>query len=106
VTRASTARLQSRSFLSADAELKTRFEREAKAIAALAHPHICTLYDVGHQAGTDYLVLEYLEGETLAARLQRGPLTLDETTSGIRENKPRMWQLFQRPGGLGGAVSA
>jgi eukaryotic-like serine/threonine-protein kinase len=64
---------------SADPELKTRFEREAKAIAALAHPHICTLHDVGHQGGTDYLVLEHLEGETLATRLQRGPMTLDET---------------------------
>ena len=47
---------------SADPELKARFEREAKAIAALTHPHICTLYDVGHQDGTDYLVMEYLEG--------------------------------------------
>jgi serine/threonine protein kinase len=52
---------------SADRELKARFEREAKAIAALQHPHICTLHDVGHQDGTDYLVLEYLEGETRAA---------------------------------------
>jgi len=63
---------------SADPELKVRFEREARAIAGLAHPHICTLYDVGQDAGTDYLVLEYLEGETLATRLQRGPLALDE----------------------------
>jgi serine/threonine protein kinase len=46
---------------SADAELKARFEREAKAIAALTHPHIGTLYDVGHQGETDYLVMEYLE---------------------------------------------
>ena len=59
---------------SADPDLKMRFAREAKAIGALTHPHICTLYDVGHQDGTDYLVMEYLEGETLAARLQRGPL--------------------------------
>jgi Tol biopolymer transport system component len=63
---------------SADPELRARFEREAKAIAALQHPHICTLYDVGHQGGTDYLVLEYLEGETLAQRLERGPFKLDE----------------------------
>ena len=62
---------------SADFELKARFEREAKAIAALTHPHICTLYDVGHQDGTDYLVMEYLEGQTLADRLERGPLSLD-----------------------------
>jgi serine/threonine protein kinase len=63
---------------SADPELKARFEREAKAIAALTHPHICTLYDIGHQDGTDYLVMEYLEGETLAARVARGPIKIDE----------------------------
>jgi serine/threonine-protein kinase len=63
---------------SADPELKARFEREAKAIAALTHPHICTLYDVGHQDGTDYLVMEYLEGETLAQRLERGSIKIDE----------------------------
>jgi serine/threonine protein kinase len=62
---------------SAHPELKARFDREAKAIAALTHPHICTLYDVGHQDGTDYLVMEYLEGQTLADRLERGPLNLD-----------------------------
>jgi len=63
---------------SADPELKARFEREAKAIAALTHPHICTLYDVGHQDGTDYLVMEYLGGETLAARITRGALGVSE----------------------------
>jgi serine/threonine-protein kinase len=62
----------------ADAELEARFQREAKAIAALAHPHICRLYDVGREDGTDYLVLEYLEGETLAQRLRRGPIKIDE----------------------------
>jgi len=62
---------------SADPGLKARFTREAQAIAALTHPHICTLYDVGHDERTDYLVMEYLDGETLAARLSRGPLTLD-----------------------------
>src|SRR2546425_8062100 len=61
---------------STDPELRQRFEREAKAIATLAHPHICTLFDVGHEDGTDYLVMEYLEGETLADRLQRGALPL------------------------------
>ena len=54
------------------------FGREAKAIAALAHPHICTLFDIGHEAGTDYLVMQYLEGETLAARLTRGALPLEQ----------------------------
>jgi len=53
-----------------------RFEREARTIASLNHPHICTLYDVGREDGVDHLVMEYLEGETLAARLARGPLPL------------------------------
>src|ERR1700730_4586529 len=55
------------------AELRERFEREAKAIYSLNHPHICTLYDVGHQDGIGYLVMEYVEGETLTARLAKGP---------------------------------
>jgi len=63
---------------SANPDLKARFEREAKAIAGLQHPHICTLYDVGHEDSIDYLVLEYLEGETLADRLARGPLKPEE----------------------------
>jgi len=60
--------------LSSDIEAKQRFEREARAISSLNHPNICTLYDVGHQEGTDFLVLEFLEGETLASRLVKGPL--------------------------------
>jgi eukaryotic-like serine/threonine-protein kinase len=64
--------------LSDRAELRERFEREARTIANLNHPHICTLYDVGHQNGTDYLVMEFLEGETLAERLKKGPLPLDQ----------------------------
>ena len=63
---------------STDSDLKARFEREAKAIAALTHSHICTLYDVGHQDGTDFLVMEYLEGETLAARIARQLLSIDD----------------------------
>ncbi len=63
---------------SADPERRARFDREARAIAALQHPHICALHDVGHQDGTDYLVLELLDGETLADRVRRGPLPLDE----------------------------
>ncbi len=59
----------------ADQSFRERFEREAKAIAAFNHPHICTLHDVGEDAGTSFLVMEHLEGETLAARIARGPLT-------------------------------
>ncbi len=55
-------------------EAKQRFDREARAISSLNHPNICTLYDVGHQDGTDYLVMEFLEGETLASRLAKGAL--------------------------------
>ena len=66
------------SHLSANADLKERFEREARAVSSLNHPHICTLHDVGHQDGVDFLVMEYLEGETLADRLKKGPLDLEE----------------------------
>ena len=59
-------------------ERKARFEREAKAISQLNHPHICTLYDVGEQDGIDFIVMEYIEGETLAERLKKGALKLDE----------------------------
>src|SRR6202795_1726415 len=55
--------------LAGRAVLRERFEREAKTIASLNHPHICTLHDTGHQDGIDFLVMEYLEGETLAQRL-------------------------------------
>jgi serine/threonine protein kinase len=60
------------------AELRERFDREAKTIASLNHPHICTLFDTGHQGDVDFLVMEYIEGETLAQRLQKGPLPLDQ----------------------------
>jgi eukaryotic-like serine/threonine-protein kinase len=63
---------------SSDPVHKQRFEREAKAISSLNHPHICTLHDVGHQDGIDYLVMECLEGETLAKRLEKGPLPLEQ----------------------------
>jgi len=59
-------------------ELRERFEREARTIASLNHPHICTLHDIGRQDGTDFLVMEYLEGETLAQRLVKGPLPLEQ----------------------------
>ena len=59
-------------------DLRERFEREARTIAGLNHPHICTLYDIGHQDGIDFLVMEYLEGETLAMRLMKGALPVEQ----------------------------
>jgi Tol biopolymer transport system component len=64
--------------LSSDAARRQRFEREARAVAGLNHPHICVLHDIGTQGGIDFLVLEYLEGETLAQRLGRGALPTQE----------------------------
>ncbi|HYT31120.1 MAG TPA: serine/threonine-protein kinase, partial [Thermoanaerobaculia bacterium] len=64
--------------LSANEEVRQRFDREAKTISSLSHPHICALHDVGHQDGTDYLVMEFLEGESLADRLVRGPLPTEQ----------------------------
>jgi eukaryotic-like serine/threonine-protein kinase len=66
------------SHVSGDPALRERFEREARTIAALNHPHICTLYDVGREGGTDFLVLDYLEGQTLADRLIKGALPLEQ----------------------------
>src|SRR5580704_2329179 len=66
------------SHLSSSPELKQRMEREAKAISALQHANICTLHDIGSQDGTDFLVMEYLEGQTLAERLAKGALPLDQ----------------------------
>jgi eukaryotic-like serine/threonine-protein kinase len=62
------------SHLSDNSDAKQRFDREARAISSLNHPNICTLHDVGHQSGIDFLVMEFLEGETLAERLAKGPL--------------------------------
>ncbi len=59
-------------------ELQERFEREARTIASLNHPHICTLHDIGQQDGIDFLVMEYLEGETLAQRLVKGSLPIQQ----------------------------
>jgi serine/threonine protein kinase len=58
-------------------EVRQRFEREAHTVSALNHPHICTLYDIGAEDDTDYMVMEYIEGETLASRLKKGPLPFD-----------------------------
>ena len=64
--------------VASDPERKQRFEREAKTVAALSHPHICRVFDVGRKGETDFLVMEYLEGETLAERLRKGALPLDQ----------------------------
>ena len=66
------------SHLSSSPELKQRMERQARAISSLNHPHICHLYDIGSQDGTDYLVMEFLEGETLAERIRKGAVPLNE----------------------------
>jgi eukaryotic-like serine/threonine-protein kinase len=64
--------------LSQNPEVRERFEREARAISSLNHPHICTLYDIGREGDADYFVMELLEGESLSTRLERGPMKLDE----------------------------
>jgi eukaryotic-like serine/threonine-protein kinase len=72
------------SHLSDDPDLKARFEREARAISSLSHPHICALYDVGSADGLEYLVMELLEGQTLADRLEKGALLTEQVLrSGI-----------------------
>jgi serine/threonine protein kinase/Tol biopolymer transport system component len=65
--------------LSSDPALRQRLEREAKAVSKLSHPHICTLHDIGHQDGVDFLVMELVEGETLEHRLIKGPLPAEQT---------------------------
>jgi eukaryotic-like serine/threonine-protein kinase len=66
--------------MASNQEARVRFDREAKALSSLQHPNICTVYDIGSQDGIDFLVMEYLEGETLQDRLVRGPLPLDLLT--------------------------
>src|SRR6185295_3021966 len=67
--------------LSNKPQLRDRFEREARAVSSLNHPHICTLYDLGSRDGVDYVVMEYIEGETLAHRIEKGPLPPDRVLS-------------------------
>ena len=69
------------SAFSDDPTLRQRLEREARAVSALDHPNICALYDIGNENGLDFIVMQHLTGETLAARLARGPLTLDEVST-------------------------
>jgi eukaryotic-like serine/threonine-protein kinase len=70
---------------SSSPELRERFEREARAISSLNHARICTLHDVGHQDGVDFLVMEYLEGESLAEKLRKGALPLRDTLTSARK---------------------
>src|SRR3979490_2139387 len=71
--------------LAADPQFRERFDREARTISQLDHPHICTLYDVGDQDGQAFLVMQHLEGETLEHRLKKGALTINEAlTSAIQ----------------------
>src|SRR5512139_2281531 len=67
--------------LSSNPEVRARFEREAKTVSGLNHPHICVLHDVGRDGEVDYLVMELVDGETLATRLAKGPLPVSETVS-------------------------
>src|SRR5215510_8129975 len=67
--------------VSSNLERRQRFDREARAISSLSHPHICALYDLGQQDGIDYLVMEYIEGESLADRLKKGALPLNQALS-------------------------
>ena len=64
--------------LSGNPEYRQRFEREARTVAALSHPHICPVYDIGAHEGLDYLVMEYLEGDNLASRIAKGALPIEE----------------------------
>jgi serine/threonine protein kinase len=75
--------------LSLDPELRRRFEREAKTISQLSHPHICALYDVGREGDVDYLVMEFLQGETLSQRLATGALPLDLVAVTARRSRRR-----------------
>ena len=73
------------------ADLLQRFQREARAVSSLNHPHICVLHDVGEQDGIHYLVMEYVEGKTLAKRLEDGKLPIKEQYSSIRSRSLTLW---------------
>ncbi len=66
------------SHVASNPDVRRRFEREARAVSSLNHPHICTLYDIGSENGVDFMVMEHIEGDTLADRLKKGALPLDQ----------------------------
>jgi serine/threonine protein kinase len=82
--------------LASHPELRQRFECEARAVSSLNHPHICTLHDIGQQDGLDYLVMELIEGESLADRLIKGPLPADEPEASSNNPVERRAQLVRR----------
>jgi serine/threonine protein kinase/Tol biopolymer transport system component len=84
------------SHLAHDSEFRKRFEREARTLSSISHPNICTLYDIGEHAGVSFLVMEYLEGETLAARLYQGPLPMRELLAIAVETANALGQAHQR----------
>ena len=75
--------------LSDDADIRARFEREARTISSLNHPNICTLFDVGREGDTDYLVMELIVGETLADRLRKGPVATPRCCASARRSPTR-----------------
>ena len=79
-------------------DFRIRFQREAQATAALNHPHICTLYDVGEQEGAPYLVMEYVEGQTLASRLREGPSAARPTAAPRGRKYHRRWRRHTNAG--------
>ena len=78
-------------YLAETPEARERFEREARAVSELNHPHICALYDICHEQEMDFLVMEYLEGETLKQRLERGPIPVPEALQHRHLQWPMRW---------------